>query len=434
MTELQIGLIGLGATAVAGVFAFNKWQEYRQRKLAEAMLKPHHEDVLLGGGARAAKTDKVAEAPVRNEPVLEDDEVPVAVGRVEPVLGEPEPYVEDFGGVPDPEPEQIFAEPAPEVFAEPEPEQQPAPIIARREARPAAPAQPVQPSMPLDDDALAEAGPVPADLLDPRIEFVVAMELVDAVPAMQILHSQRSTLARLHKPVHWVGFNERSREWERLAPDSELPVRRLRVGLQLVNRMGPLSESDVVVFTNAMHALADELMAVANMPPVDLLNQAAEVDRFCAAVDLEIGVNLVSRQSAFPGTKIRALAEAAGMVLGVDGLFTRYDDLGRPQFSLQNYESTAFSADTLRTLTTHGLTFLMDVPRVDHGERVFMQMTEIARRFADTLNGALVDDNRQPLSDSQLEHIRREFIGKPQATMASFGLAAGSAQSLRLFS
>lgn len=211
-------------------------------------------------------------------------------------------------------------------------------------------------------------------------------------------------------------------------------MRRLRVGLQLVNRLGPVSEGDLVIFTNAMQALADELMAVADMPPSNVLDQAAEIDRFCAAVDLEIGLNLVSRSSAFPGTKIRALSEAAGMVLGADGLFTRYDDAGRAQFSLQNFESTPFSPDALRNLTTHGLTFLLDVPRVDHGERVFMQMTEVAKRFADTLQGALVDDNRQPLSDSQLDHIRREFIGKPQATMASFGLAAGSPQALRLFS
>ena len=115
-------------------------------------------------------------------------------------------------------------------------------------------------------------------------------------------------------------------------------------------------------------------------------------------------------------------------------LFVADDDVGRAQFSLQNFESTPFSPDALRNLTTHGLTFLLDVPRVDHGERVFMQMTEVAKRFADTLQGALVDDNRQPLSDSQLDHIRREFIGKPQATMASFGLAAGSPQALRLFS
>ena len=32
MTELQMGLIGLGALAVVGVVAYNKWQEHRQRK------------------------------------------------------------------------------------------------------------------------------------------------------------------------------------------------------------------------------------------------------------------------------------------------------------------------------------------------------------------------------------------------------------------
>jgi FtsZ-interacting cell division protein ZipA len=85
-------------------------------------------------------------------------------------------------------------------------------------------------------------------------------------------------------------------------------------------------------------------------------------------------------------------------------------------------------------LTTHGLTFLLDVPRVDHGERVFMQMTELAKRFAETLQGTLVDDNRQPLSDAQLEHIRREFVGKPQAAMQAYDLPAGSPQAIRLFS
>jgi hypothetical protein len=49
-----MGLIGLGATAVVGVFGYNKWQEYRQRKLAEAVLKPHHEDVLLAKAGRPA--------------------------------------------------------------------------------------------------------------------------------------------------------------------------------------------------------------------------------------------------------------------------------------------------------------------------------------------------------------------------------------------
>ena len=419
MTELQMGLIGLGVAAVFGVFGYNKWQEMRQRKVAEAVLKPHHEDVLLAKGGKTEPEAVPAVQVERSEPEIRIEASEPLVERVEPVFTDPTPteVVDDMAMAPEdtPMPEMpVIAQPAPGV----------PPVVAK----------PAVSQPEADDGAEVEAGNVPDALLDPRLEFVVTMELVEPVSSFQILHSQRSALHRLNKPVHWVGFNEKKREWQRLTPDAELELRRLRVGLQLVNRLGPVSEGDLVIFTNAMQALADELMAVADMPPSNVLDQAAEIDRFCAAVDLEIGLNLVSRGSAFPGTKIRALSEAAGMVLGADGLFTRYDDVGRAQFSLQNFESTPFSPDALRNLTTHGLTFLLDVPRVDHGERVFMQMTEVAKRFADTLQGALVDDNRQPLSDSQLDHIRREFIGKPQATMASFGLAAGSPQALRLFS
>lgn len=454
MTELQMGLIGLGASAVVGVFAYNKWQEYRHRKLAEAVLQPHHDDVLLGAEPKQTAAARYA------EPAMGEAVAPAPAERLEPVFTDPnptlpaddlmdmaapvasmaeEPVAELAAEAPvlqraDAEPE-LMAAPTPGLAEEAAPLQavvalvvEEKPLVAPRKAVRAALAEPADASH--DQAAL----PLPTEMLDPRTEFIVAMELVEPVSASQILRSQRDVISRLNKPVHWYGFNERNREWERLAGDSDLHLRRLRVGLQLVNRMGPVSEGDLTIFSNAMHALADELMAVADMPSSRVLDQAAEIDRFCAAVDLEIGINLVSRGPAFSGTKIRALAEAAGMVLGVDGLFTRYDDEGRSQFSLQNYESTQFSPDTVRTLTTHGLTFLLDVPRVDHGERVFMQMAELAKRFADTLQGALVDDNRQPLSDAQLDHIRREFVGKPQATMLTFGLAAGSPQARRLFS
>lgn len=406
MTELQMGLIGLGATAVVGVFAYNKWQEYHHRKLAEAVLKPHHDDVLLGGGQQVAEGSVPAE---RHEPEIRLDEAIAPQERIEPMFADPLRETDDqAANTPPAQPAAPPAEPLP--MAAP-------PVLA--------------------DEYDVEEGPavdVPVSLLDPRVEFIVAMELVEPVAARQILHAQRDVLQRVGKPIHWLGFNERHREWERLTPDSPLRLRRLRVGLQLVNRLGPVTDVDLTVFVGAMQALADELMAVADMPSTRVRDQAAEVDRFCAEVDLEIGVNLVSKGAAFSGTKIRALAEAAGMVLGIDGLFTRYDDEGRAQFCLQNFESTQFSAESIRSMTTHGLTFLLDVPRVDHGERVFMQMSELARRFAETLHGVLVDDNRHPLSDAQLDHIKREFVGKPQAAMAAYRLPAGSPQALRLFS
>ena len=54
MTELQIGLAGLGIVAVFGVVVYNTWQEYRHRKLAQQMLKQPQEDALLGASSVAA--------------------------------------------------------------------------------------------------------------------------------------------------------------------------------------------------------------------------------------------------------------------------------------------------------------------------------------------------------------------------------------------
>jgi len=389
MSELQIGLIGLGVVAVGGMLAYNKWQEYRHRKVAEQVLQSDHKDVLLDVGQ-----DEVC-----------NDDVP-AIERREPVLSENLP--ED---VP--------------------------PFAQEQDETPASAADGQRHADDADNETFSgqPAGELPASLLDERTEFIVTMELVEPVPAQQILYSQREALARLSKPVHWIGYNERQREWEMISPDSDRPYRRLRIGLQLADRRGPLSEVDFTVFVAAMQQLADELMAVADMSPrQSVLERAAELDRFCAEVDLEIGVHLISRGTPFPGTKIRALAEASGMVLGEDGLFSRFDDDGRIQFCLQNFESTLFMPDSIKNLSTHGLTFLLDVPRVDHGERVFFVMVDHARRFAEALQGQLVDDNRQPLSEAQLDRIKREFVVKPQATMTGFGLSAGSPQALRLFS
>jgi hypothetical protein len=53
MTELQLGLIGLGAAAVAGVFGYNVWQDRKARKLADKVMRSRHADVLLGAEAPA---------------------------------------------------------------------------------------------------------------------------------------------------------------------------------------------------------------------------------------------------------------------------------------------------------------------------------------------------------------------------------------------
>lgn len=417
MTELQIGLIGLSAVGVVAVVVYNTWQEYRYRKLAEQILNGQHSDVLLD----ETTNDELDVAyrqnslPAEREPEIVEyrpNERVETAERIEPVFrSDPEPREPRMAArAPLTEPDATIAE---ETLSS-----VPVPALTRH----------VEESR--DGKDLVE----PLHLLSPVIDYVVAFEAVEPAPAYQILEAQRAILSRIRKPVHWIGYNEYAREWEAIADDGQSEYRRIRVGLQLVDRKGPVGDNDLSLFHMAMQDFADELMAIADLPPRQpALENAAKLDEFCANVDIQVGINVISQGQIFAGTKLRALAEAAGMVIDADGRFVRCDDEGNVLFVLLNQEDSGFSVESMKTMSTHGLTFLLDVPRVSHGERVFNQMVDLARRFADVLHGALVDDNHRPLSEGALAPIRRQ-VGQYQSMMATQGLPAGGPLARRLFS
>lgn len=375
MTELQMGLIALGGVAVLGIFTYNKWQERQHRQMAEQVLLQTGEDVLLNpeaGGKPSARTEK--EPQERREPALQESK--------DDAWQEPQ---EDQGD----HEEEVVAESIP---------------------------------------------PLSAHLLSPGVDAIAVLELVEAVPATQLLDFQNDVFSPLRKPVHWFGFNKAPGCWELIHSGTRTSYRSLRVGLQMADRQGPVSAADLSLFSGGMERLADELMAMVDMPSTQqVLDQASQLDRFCADVDMQIGVNVVSQGTPFAGTKVRALAEAAGMTLGSDGVYTRCDDEGNPLFSMQNFETAPFSAETLKTISTHGLVFLLDVPRVQDGAKIYNQMLSVAKTFAESLGGVLVDDNRLPLAEPQLAHILQEYVVKPQESMETRGVPPGSSLAMRLF-
>jgi FtsZ-interacting cell division protein ZipA len=161
---------------------------------------------------------------------------------------------------------------------------------------------------------------------------------------------------------------------------------------------------------------------------------AVQLDRFCADVDIAIGVNVVTRNGdPFSGTKIRALAEAGGLKLESDGVFYLRGDNGETLYTLDNHEPMPFVPEQMKTLSTGGVTFLLDVPRVANALREFNAMLATAQNFATTLGGTLVDDNRAALAEEALNKIRRQLTGI-LAKMEAGQIAAGGARALRLFS
>jgi FtsZ-interacting cell division protein ZipA len=59
-------------------------------------------------------------------------------------------------------------------------------------------------------------------------------------------------------------------------------------------------------------------------------------------------------------------------------------------------------------------------------------MVQLTKKFAATLDGLIVDDNRQPLNDNGLGAIRRHLSGV-YAAMEAADIPAGGPIALRLF-
>jgi FtsZ-interacting cell division protein ZipA len=287
-------------------------------------------------------------------------------------------------------------------------------------------------------DALGEgqpAGglPLQSGLPQPEIDYIVEIRAGEIIPAEQLAQLRR-TLAMLGRIINFSGFDFRSESWQPLALDGARYTS-VRAALQLVDRSGPLNGEHLQRFGDAVRAAAREMAAIAELPEfAPALEQAADLYRFCEDVDVMVGINVVARTGqVFHGTKIRALAEAAGLHLQPGGVFHCLDEQGGSLFSLDNQEPEPFLIDKIRSLTTPGVTFLLDVPRVSDGLRAFDRMVAMSRSFADSLDGMLADDNRVPLDDAGLDKIRAQLRAMYGA-MEQRGIHAGGPLALRLFS
>lgn len=370
MSDLQLGLLAIGVAVVVGVIAYNRWQEARLRRRTEGAFASRHDDALLQGGGAAA------EPPT-----------PVRAAVLEPV--EADRTIEHT------------------IIVDGPPAQQP---------------------------PVAPAAPLAATGLDPTVDYIVELACARPVGGADLARHAHALLdEELVRPVHWEGYDEGRALWRPVSPESR--YERLRVGVQLTNRAGPLGDDDLLAFCGEVQEVALAIAAQADFPDTDeAVARAQELDRFCAGVDVQIGLSVIGSEShAFSGSKLRALAESAGMAIGRDGRFHRHAEDGTELFSLSNLEPMPFHAETMKTLQTRGVTALFDVPRVSASPSAFRRFIDFAHQLEHALGGVLVDDNRKPIGQAALEAIGQQ-LESIHRTMAARGIPAGGPLALRLFS
>lgn len=350
-----MGLLALGVAVIVGVIGFNKWQERKYRKAARGFVSGH-EDVLLSGRAIVPDAQH-ASAP--SEPVA---------ARVDPHW-------------------DALSDTASEVMS---------PVFAR-----AAPRAGGAPNAPAE--------------LDPRIDVIAELEFVAPRGAETVAELMAGMgLARM---AGCDGYNREAQAWEALVGDSQYG--KARVGLQLTDRSGPIREGDLSEFQRAIEALAADCGAqVSWTGSQNPLTNAAELDAFCAEVDVQIGISLVAA-TTFAETKFRGLAEANGFKREDDAVFRRRDDNGLELLTLRQSAPAAVS-------------LMLDVPRVPRDAAAFGLMAHCARTLAKGLEARIVDDNQRVLDDAMLTRIGQE-IAAVQGRMEAAGLQPGGPLALRLF-
>jgi hypothetical protein len=282
-------------------------------------------------------------------------------------------------------------------------------------------------------DDVAESAPSTGSV-DTVLDYAAEIE-ADAPIADSLIAELMSRVASCGKPVHVAGLDPRNGAWEDVARGRGARYSRLRLTLQMVNRSGAINAAQLATFCDAVRVAAERMGARAGCPDTQAaLRSARDLDAFCAEVDVAIGINVIAPEGAeFSGGRIRSAAESAGFKLEPEGVFHYRNEHRQTLFTLDNHEPAPFLPESMKGLTTRGITLLLDVPRAADGAAALDRMLGVADDLAKALGGSLVDDNRAALSEAGIARIR-EQVSAIHEVMESHGIPAGSPRALRLFS
>lgn len=268
-------------------------------------------------------------------------------------------------------------------------------------------------------------------LPDPRIDYVIELEAQEPVSVAALQEAWSGVENRFTRRAGLAAATDG--EWG--PPHQSGSWRKARAALQLVNRKGVVSESELLEFRSEVETLAAKLRSLAVCPETrDALEAARALDAICAEADIQVAFHVVAAPgAAFAGTKLRAAAEASGFALDHTGRFTLADESGLEVYALADRSGGRFEAATMKDAAPQALTLSMDVPRAPETQRTFDSMVRFGRHLANLLGGGLVDDNNQPLDERAVSAINAQ-LAMVRRNLEAQGISPGSALALRLFS
>jgi hypothetical protein len=389
MNTLWTSLLGLMLIALLVVLMFNLLQGRQLRRraaLREAPLEEPAQTVVGPVAGEPAPADSLAEAAIGKVEQMTTDhpiagrEAPTAsVGRIEPTFEMGGEVLEPtLAGGPLQEP--LLGRPT-DAGGAAGFDRSDDPMLADDRLQGASP----DPWLVDKGLSLPQRGVEPGPILDARLDCIVELPLGGPVMPDRLMTAAGMLRRVGTKPVA-IEADTGNGQW--IVPTAASgALHRVRAGVLLANRTGPLNAMEFSEFETAVTGLGMALGAggaiVPAMSPV--LDHARRLDDFCAALDALIGAN-IETPIALSNDELAALAKSLGLAERGSNRYVRLGEAGEVVFSLSFGERA------------EQLTLLLDVPRAPVHEQPWKAMIDCARRCAQMTGGQLVDDAQRPLN------------------------------------
>jgi len=437
MSTLQIGLAIAGGVVLAGVVAHSTWTS---RKNKPRQAEPLPQETAVEPTAYAPSFGQAQEPSFDAAPSYEVHHAPEVTSSIAPTY-------ETSGGL-DPvtdiarsmmEEATAHAQRVPdeaELARIAESKAAAAKVAAERVAQHVAQAPAMTPTLAKVMDSATADLPQPEKrpALDALIDVIAAVEIDMPVSGDAALAAMPATRRVGSKLFSVEGLNTESGLWEH--PRNGQRYSAFQSGVQLANRTGPLNEIEFSEFVTKTQAFADAINGAPEFP--DMLEEVArarELDSFASAHDAQLSFTLKATKAAWSPGYVQQNAARLGFIAGVlpGRMVVPAPVHGLPPILGLTFDSQAAMSEDPTQSAIYELALSLDVPQVDRKEEPYARMIQTAYELARVMDGAISDDNGQPLSETAIGAIARDLLALYD-TLDARDLSAGSPQARRLFS
>ena len=270
--------------------------------------------------------------------------------------------------------------------------------------------------------------------LDALIDVIAPVMVESVVSGEAALAAMPATRRAGSKPFGVEGLNAANGEWELPAAGQRYTA--FQCGVQLANRVGALNQIEYSEFVMKAQAFADAIGGEPEFPEMlDEVARARELDQFASAHDAQLSFTLRAINTAWSPGYVQQSAARLGFVAGVIPgrmVLPASSAGGAPLLGLA-FDTQAAMAEDPEQTALREITLSLDVPHVARSEQPFARMCESALSLAQSMDGAIIDDNGNLIRAEAMDVIASE-LEQLYDTLDERDLSAGSVLARRLFS